>query len=59
MTRNDLYDLEISAIKNIDRIKREQAEFVKGVEYGIELMFREVREHLRKEEESEGADDDL
>ncbi len=51
MTRNELYDLEIAAIKNIDRIKREQAEFVKGVEYGIELMFREVREHLRKEEE--------
>ncbi len=51
MTRNDLYDLELAAIKNIDRIKREQAEFVKGVEYGIELMFREAREHLRKEEE--------
>ena len=51
MTRNDLYDLEIAAIKNIDRIKREQAEFVKGVEHGIELMFAEVREHLRKEEE--------
>ena len=51
MTRNDLYDLELAAIKNIDRIKREQAEFVKGVEYGIELMFKEVREHLRKEEE--------
>ena len=51
MTRTDLYDLEIAAIKNIDRIKREQAEFVKGVEHGIELMFREVREYLRKEEE--------
>ncbi len=52
MTRNDLYDLEIAAIKNIDRIKREQAEFVKGVEHGIELMFKEVREHLRKEGEN-------
>ena len=51
MTRNDLYDLEIAAIKNIDRIKREQAEFIKGVEHGIELMFKEVREYLRKEEE--------
>lgn len=51
MTRNDLYDLESAALKNIDRIKREQAEFIKGVEYGIELMFKEVREHLRKEEE--------
>ena len=51
MTRNELYDLEIAAIKNIDLIKKEQAEFVKGVEHGIELMFREVREFLRKEDE--------
>ena len=51
MTRNDLYDLEIAAIRNIDRIKKEQAAYNEGVEYGIELMFKEVREYLRKEEE--------
>lgn len=52
MTRNDLYELETEVCKNIDQIKREQAEYVKGVEAGIELMFRAVRIHLAKEEET-------
>lgn len=51
MTRNDLYDLESAAIRNIDRIKKEQAAYIAGVEYGVELMLKAVREHLRKEEE--------
>lgn len=51
MTRNDLYALETEVYKNIDRIKREQAEYIKGVECGMELMFNAVREHLAKEEE--------
>ena len=52
MTRNELYELETEVCKNIDRIKREQAEYVKGVEAGIELMFKAVRAHLAKEEEN-------
>ena len=52
MTRNDLYDLEGVVYKNIDRIKREQEEYRKGVEYGIELMFNAVREKLATEEEN-------
>ena len=51
MTKNELYELEAEVIKNIDRIKREQAEYVKGVEAGIELMFKAVRNHLSKEAE--------
>lgn len=51
MTRNDLYDLESAVYKNIDRIKREQEEYRKGVEYGIELMFKAVRKKLLEEEE--------
>lgn len=52
MTRNDLYDLELVVNKNIDRIKREQDEYRKGVEYGIELMFEAVRKKLALEEEN-------
>ena len=52
MTRNELYELESSVCKNIDRIKKEQAEYIKGVEYGIDLMFSAVREHLVKEEQA-------
>lgn len=51
MTKNELYDLETEVSKNIDRIKREQAEYIKGVEAGIELMFKAVRNHLAKEDE--------
>lgn len=52
MTRNDLYEIEGNVIHNeIARIKREQEEYRKGVEYGIELMFKAVRNHLVKEEE--------
>ena len=53
MTRNELYEIEGDiVIKTIDRIKREQAEYVKGVEYGMDLAFRAVRNHLLKEEEA-------
>ena len=52
MKRNDLYEIEGNVISNeIARIKREQEEYRKGVEYGIELMFKAVRNHLAKEEE--------
>ena len=51
MTRNELYELESAVYKNIDRIKAEQAEYIKGVEKGIDLMFRAVRDLLAKEEE--------
>lgn len=52
MTKNELYALETEVSKNIDRIKREQDEYVKGVEAGIELMFKAVRNHLTKEDEN-------
>jgi hypothetical protein len=52
MTRNELYEIEGDiVVKTIDRIKKEQAEYVKGVEYGMDLAFRAVRNHLLKEEE--------
>jgi hypothetical protein len=52
MTRNELYEIEGDVIYNeIARIKKEQEEYRKGVEYGIELMFKAVRNHLAKEEE--------
>lgn len=51
MTKKELYELETDAYKNIDRIKREQEEYIKGVEYGISLMFEKVRRCLAKEEE--------
>jgi hypothetical protein len=53
MTRDDLYELERVVYGNIDRIKREQEEYRKGVEYGIELMFKAVREKLITEENKE------
>ena len=53
MTRNELYELEGDiVVKTIERIKREQAEYVKGVEYGLDLAFRAVRNHLLNEEEA-------
>ena len=53
MTRNELYELEGKfVVQTIDRIKKEQAEYVKGVEYGMDLAFRAVRDHLLKEEET-------
>ncbi len=53
MTRNELYELEGDiVVKTIDCIKKEQAEYVKGVEYGMDLAFRAVRNHLVKEEEA-------
>lgn len=52
MTRNDLYELENVVCKNIDRIKREQEEYRKGVGYGIELMFKAVKAKLGEEEEN-------
>ena len=53
MTRNELYELEGKfVVQTIDRIKKEQAEYVKGVEYGMDLAFRAVRNHLLKEEET-------
>ena len=51
MTKNELYDLEKEVYKNIERIKREQAEYVMGVERGIDLMFNAVRNYLTKEEQ--------
>ena len=52
MTTDELYELEKVVYGNIARIKREQAEYLKGVEDGIELMFKSVRERLNKEEEA-------
>ena len=53
MTRNELYVLEGDiVVKTIERIKREQAEYVKGVEYGMDLAFKAVRNHLLNEEET-------
>lgn len=56
MTKNELYELESEVHKNVDRIKREQAEYLKGVEAGIELMFKAVRDHLTKEAQKEWAE---
>lgn len=51
MNKNDLYNLEIEVHKIIDIIKNEQAEYVRGVEKGIDLMFDAVRTYLNKEAE--------
>ena len=53
MNKNELYDLEIEVHKKVDIIKSEQAEYVRGVEKGIDLMFDAVRNFLRKEEEQD------
>ena len=52
MTKDEIYALETEVCKNLERIKREQAEYVKGVEAGIELMAKAVRARLAKEEET-------
>lgn len=39
MTRNELYELEGKVVQNIDRIKAEQAEYIKGVEKALILCF--------------------
>jgi hypothetical protein len=51
MTLKDLSELETAAYKNIDRIKREQENYLCGVEEGINIMFKAVRERLIKEKE--------
>jgi uncharacterized protein Yka (UPF0111/DUF47 family) len=51
MTRNDLCELESEVYKNLERIKREQAEFVKGVEHGMDLMYKAVNRFLFEEEQ--------
>lgn len=51
MTRNDLYELESEVYKILERIKREQAEFVKGVEHGMDLMSKAVSRFLCEEEQ--------
>lgn len=53
MTRNELYLLEIEASKNIEHIKREQAEYVRGIEKGIDIMFRTVKNYILQCEEKE------
>ena len=53
MNKNDLYNLEIEVHKVIDIIKSEQAEYVRGVEKGIDLMFDAVRTHLAKEQDNQ------
>lgn len=58
MDRQELYNLEIEVHKNIDIIKNEQAEYVRGVEKGIDLMFDAVRKHLTKEAEEGGVQND-
>lgn len=58
MDRQELYNLEIEVLKNIDIIKSEQAEYVRGVEKGIDLMFDAVRKHLTNEAEEGGAHND-
>ena len=50
MTKNELYDIEKEVNKNIDIIRNEQAEYLSGVEKGIDLMFCAVRDYLTKEE---------
>lgn len=52
MTKQELYKLDAEVYKNIDRIKCEQEEYLKGVEYGMELMFKAVKTALDKEEET-------
>ncbi len=51
MNKNELYYLEIEVHKKVDIIKNEQAEYVRGVERGIDLMFDAVRTFLCKEAE--------
>ena len=58
MDKQELYNLEIEVHKNIDLIKNEQAEYVRGVEKGIDLMFDAVRKHLTKETEEGGVQND-
>ena len=53
MNKNELYDLEIEVHKKVDVIKNEQAEYVRGVEKGIDLMFDAGRTFLRKEVEQD------
>ena len=52
MTKDDLYELERDVYKNVDRIKREQSEYLKGFESGISKMFEAVRAFLTKEAET-------
>lgn len=51
MTKDELYDIEKSVYGNIERIRREQAEYLAGVEHGANLMFKAVLAVIKKEEE--------
>ena len=51
MTSDDLYKIEIDVFREVERIKREKEEYCKGVEYGMELMFKAVRDYLTAEAE--------
>ena len=53
MTKNELCDIAKEVNKNIDIIRNEQAEYLRGMERGIDLMFTAVRNYLAKEETSQ------
>ena len=56
MNTNELYDLEIKAHNQLDKINRERRiandAFAEGMEKGFDIMFQAIREALQKE----GAD---
>lgn len=50
MTMNDLNNLEKEVNKKLDIIRKEEVAYLRGMESGIDLMFRAVRNYLAKEE---------
>lgn len=55
MTRNELYDLERRAYKEVEALKKEThvktEAYCEGLEKGWDMMFKAVRGALAKEEE--------
>lgn len=57
MDKNKLYDIETEIYKKLDCIKKEQKQYVAGIEKGIDMTVNAVRKALNSEESQSDTDD--
>lgn len=53
MNKNDLWDIDNRLAEKVNRLRAEQAEYASGVERGIDMAVRAVRDFLNKEAEDD------
>ena len=55
MNKDTLYEIETQLFKEVDSLKKKHAQYISGIEKGIDMTVEALRRKMNEENQKEGA----